>query len=130
MKAVEVSENLFPDYERSDFLMLKSKARINGRHQCLHTDFTRKKNENFDFSKFGPKPYSFILSLMDNTSIIVLGEDKKPKEIKIPKFHIIMIDGDCVHAGSSHKSENFRLFWYAYPKLKFDGFTVQQSFVK
>lgn len=128
---------MFRGHHINPGLVLKSKARKNGIHQGLHTDFTRTKpNENiFNYSRLGLKPLSFILSLMDNTTIVVLGKDGKPKKISIPKYHIIVMDGDCLHAGSSYENENYRIFWYGYlikdddNDCKMSPFETKQNFV-
>ena len=77
-----------------------------GPEQEMHCDFSY-----YDFPKFAG-----IISLSDNNTLEIKGKGKEPNTtLPILRSEVVIFRGDLMHAGSSYKEENKRIYFKAIP---------------
>ena len=57
-------------------------------------------------------PLVCLLALEDDTFILMYRADGSFDTVNIPKGHLLIMSGDCLHGGFSHVTTNARLHWY------------------
>ncbi len=82
-------------------------------NQKCHVDYND--SNVFDDIKMVPgmtMPLVCILAVQDGTKIVIYNKDGTIKFVNIPKGHLFIMSGDCLHGGFSHVTTNARLHWY------------------
>ncbi len=87
-------------------------SKLGGAPQGFHIDdFSKTKEEEEQFGEM----LSAIVAIQDNTTIDVVGLDKKSRmSIMIPKGFMFLFGGYFLHGGSSYECHNVRLHFYFY----------------
>ena len=103
-KVQEQLDFIYPNLRMCHVSALRSLP--GGPEQEMHCDFSY-----YDFPKFAG-----IISLSDNTTLEIKGKGKEPNTaLPILRSEMVIFRGDLMHAGSSYKEENTRIYLKAIP---------------